>query len=155
MAAAHLVPIARFSLLIPAGQCKRCTQAVRGHAGMPSPLTAAGAMQIERYQHKYPYDWRTKQPTMLRATEQWFASVRFRMTARKLRGAAAFCGCVYLCDPGNRSAGHSQARCPLPDGPSVARGINGRSIAYAMSPVQKNVGGSHLCSMQYASSAAI
>jgi len=27
------------------------------------------------YEHKYPYDWRTKKPTIFRATEQWFASV--------------------------------------------------------------------------------
>ena len=27
------------------------------------------------YTHKYPYDWRTKKPTIFRATEQWFASV--------------------------------------------------------------------------------
>ncbi|KAK4797451.1 hypothetical protein SAY86_029777 [Trapa natans] len=36
----------------------------------------------EPYQHKYPYDWRTKQPTIFRATEQWFASVEgFRKAA--------------------------------------------------------------------------
>uniref|UniRef100_A0A1D1YWT0 isoleucine--tRNA ligase n=1 Tax=Anthurium amnicola TaxID=1678845 RepID=A0A1D1YWT0_9ARAE len=29
----------------------------------------------EPYKHKYPYDWRTKKPTIFRATEQWFASV--------------------------------------------------------------------------------
>uniref|UniRef100_A0A7S3EEK2 isoleucine--tRNA ligase n=3 Tax=Rhodosorus marinus TaxID=101924 RepID=A0A7S3EEK2_9RHOD len=29
----------------------------------------------EKYNHKYPYDWRTKKPTIFRATEQWFASV--------------------------------------------------------------------------------
>lgn len=29
----------------------------------------------ENYNHKYPYDWRTKKPTIFRATEQWFASV--------------------------------------------------------------------------------
>ncbi|KAH7430813.1 hypothetical protein KP509_08G016200 [Ceratopteris richardii] len=29
----------------------------------------------EAYVHKYPYDWRTKKPTIFRATEQWFASV--------------------------------------------------------------------------------
>ncbi|WP_448380774.1 isoleucine--tRNA ligase [Gloeomargarita sp.] len=29
----------------------------------------------EPYQHKYPYDWRTKKPTIFRATAQWFASV--------------------------------------------------------------------------------
>jgi isoleucyl-tRNA synthetase len=30
----------------------------------------------EAYQHKYPYDWRTKKPTIYRATAQWFASVQ-------------------------------------------------------------------------------
>ena len=29
----------------------------------------------QRYEHRYPYDWRTKKPTIFRATEQWFASV--------------------------------------------------------------------------------
>ncbi|KAI9925808.1 isoleucine-tRNA ligase [Aspergillus wentii] len=28
-----------------------------------------------RYQHKYPYDWRSKLPIIIRATEQWFADV--------------------------------------------------------------------------------
>ena len=27
------------------------------------------------YRHKYPYDWRSKQPIIIRATEQWFADV--------------------------------------------------------------------------------
>ena len=27
------------------------------------------------HEHRYPYDWRTKKPTIFRATEQWFASV--------------------------------------------------------------------------------
>lgn len=36
----------------------------------------------EPYEHKYPYDWRTKKPTIFRATEQWFASVEgFRQAA--------------------------------------------------------------------------
>ncbi|KAI1137261.1 isoleucyl-tRNA synthetase [Hypoxylon sp. FL0543] len=30
---------------------------------------------LERHQHKYPYDWRTKKPVVIRATEQWFADV--------------------------------------------------------------------------------
>jgi isoleucyl-tRNA synthetase len=39
-------------------------------------LDEAGALLKEDpYQHKYPYDWRTKKPTIFRATEQWFASV--------------------------------------------------------------------------------
>ncbi len=39
-------------------------------------------MLIEVYKHRYPYDWRTKKPTIFRATEQWFASVDgFRSSA--------------------------------------------------------------------------
>jgi isoleucyl-tRNA synthetase len=39
-------------------------------------LKQAGALLAERrYAHRYPYDWRTKKPTIFRATEQWFASV--------------------------------------------------------------------------------
>ncbi|TGO23953.1 hypothetical protein BPAE_0116g00140 [Botrytis paeoniae] len=30
---------------------------------------------ISKYKHKYPYDWRTKLPVIVRATEQWFADV--------------------------------------------------------------------------------
>jgi isoleucyl-tRNA synthetase len=37
--------------------------------------TAGSLLHQEAYSHKYPYDWRTKQPTIFRATEQWFASV--------------------------------------------------------------------------------
>jgi len=41
-------------------------------------------LKEEPYQHKYPYDWRTKKPTIFRATEQWFASVEgFRDAALK------------------------------------------------------------------------
>ena len=28
-----------------------------------------------KFKHKYPYDWRSKQPIVIRATEQWFANV--------------------------------------------------------------------------------
>jgi isoleucyl-tRNA synthetase len=39
-------------------------------------LREAGALLAEHpYAHRYPYDWRTKKPTIFRATEQWFASV--------------------------------------------------------------------------------
>jgi len=46
-------------------------------------LKQTGALIKEKpYEHKYPYDWRTKKPTIFRATEQWFASVKgFRETA--------------------------------------------------------------------------
>jgi isoleucyl-tRNA synthetase len=41
-------------------------------------------LKEEPYLHKYPYDWRTKKPTIFRATEQWFASVEgFRDEALK------------------------------------------------------------------------
>lgn len=26
--------------------------------------------------HKYPYDWRTKKPVIMRATEQWFIDLK-------------------------------------------------------------------------------
>ena len=33
-------------------------------------------LKQEPYQHRYPYDWRTKKPIIFRATDQWFASVQ-------------------------------------------------------------------------------
>jgi len=33
-------------------------------------------LKEEAYTHKYPYDWRTKKPTIFRATKQWFASIK-------------------------------------------------------------------------------
>jgi isoleucyl-tRNA synthetase len=46
-------------------------------------LEATGLLlKQEPYAHRYPYDWRTKKPTIFRATEQWFASVEgFRSAA--------------------------------------------------------------------------
>ena len=39
-------------------------------------LSEVGALLMEeKYQHKYPYDWRTKKPTIFRATSQWFCSI--------------------------------------------------------------------------------
>ncbi|CAG8959133.1 hypothetical protein HYFRA_00012996 [Hymenoscyphus fraxineus] len=32
-------------------------------------------LATHKYKHKYPYDWRTRLPTIIRATEQWFADV--------------------------------------------------------------------------------
>ena len=53
------------------------------NAAIIAALQAAGALLAEqRYAHRYPYDWRTKKPTIFRATEQWFASVEgFRAQA--------------------------------------------------------------------------
>jgi isoleucyl-tRNA synthetase len=47
-----------------------------GNEAVIAALESAGALlKEESYTHKYPYDWRTKKPVILRATEQWFASV--------------------------------------------------------------------------------
>ncbi len=50
-----------------------------------STLKKLGYLLKEKpYIHKYPYDWRTKKPTIFRATQQWFASVEgFRDDALK------------------------------------------------------------------------
>lgn len=31
---------------------------------------------VHQFSHRYPYDWRTKLPVIVRATEQWFANVK-------------------------------------------------------------------------------
>jgi isoleucyl-tRNA synthetase len=56
-----------------------------GNQAVIDALQEAGSLlKAEPYQHKYPYDWRTKKPTIFRATEQWFASVEgFREAALK------------------------------------------------------------------------
>ena len=42
-----------------------------GNDAIIEALTEAGALlKLERYPHKYPYDWRTKKPTIFRATDQ-------------------------------------------------------------------------------------
>jgi isoleucyl-tRNA synthetase len=47
-----------------------------GNQAMIDALAETGSLlKVEDYGHKYPYDWRTKKPTIFRATDQWFASV--------------------------------------------------------------------------------
>ena len=46
------------------------------NAAIITALRDAGVLLAQQsYAHRYPYDWRTKKPTIFRATEQWFASV--------------------------------------------------------------------------------
>lgn len=42
--------------------------------GLKKVLTLINAdiVHKEDYVHSYPYDWRTKQPIILRASKQWF-----------------------------------------------------------------------------------
>ncbi|MEA5575624.1 isoleucine--tRNA ligase [Anabaena sp. UHCC 0451] len=56
-----------------------------GNQAIIDALNEVGSLlKEEAYPHKYPYDWRTKKPTIFRATEQWFASVAgFREDALK------------------------------------------------------------------------
>jgi isoleucyl-tRNA synthetase len=56
-----------------------------GNQAVIDALQKEGALlKAEDYGHKYPYDWRTKKPTIFRATDQWFASVEgFRDSAIK------------------------------------------------------------------------
>lgn len=47
-----------------------------GTAKVLEMLQEKGSLiQEQGYVHKYPYDWRTKKPVILRATSQWFANV--------------------------------------------------------------------------------
>ncbi|KAF9402080.1 hypothetical protein BGX21_011323 [Mortierella sp. AD011] len=47
-----------------------------GTAKVLEILAEKGSLiQEQAYLHKYPYDWRTKKPVILRATSQWFANV--------------------------------------------------------------------------------
>jgi len=47
-----------------------------GNQAVIDALLGSGSLlKAEDYGHKYPYDWRTKKPTIFRATDQWFASV--------------------------------------------------------------------------------
>jgi len=56
-----------------------------GNIAVVEALEKVGALiKAEDYGHKYPYDWRTKKPTIFRSTAQWFASVEgFREDALK------------------------------------------------------------------------
>lgn len=56
-----------------------------GNVAVIDALRDVGALiLVQDYGHKYPYDWRTKKPTIFRATDQWFASVEgFRDEALK------------------------------------------------------------------------
>lgn len=46
----------------------------KGNA-MVLELLDQNVLHSHKYQHKYPYDWRTKKPIIVRATAQWFADV--------------------------------------------------------------------------------
>uniref|UniRef100_A0A453CC50 isoleucine--tRNA ligase n=1 Tax=Aegilops tauschii subsp. strangulata TaxID=200361 RepID=A0A453CC50_AEGTS len=59
-----------------AGQFSGLSVLGAGNAAVVKYLDEHVSLILEEpYKHKYPYDWRSKEPTIFRATEQWFASV--------------------------------------------------------------------------------
>ncbi|DBA01588.1 TPA: hypothetical protein N0F65_011344 [Lagenidium giganteum] len=47
-----------------------------GNKAVIEMLTKSGnLLRVSKYKHRYPYDWRTKKPVILRATAQWFAKL--------------------------------------------------------------------------------
>jgi isoleucyl-tRNA synthetase len=46
-----------------------------GGSGEVLKILGDKVLAVHKYKHKYPYDWRTKLPVIVRATEQWFADV--------------------------------------------------------------------------------
>ncbi|HEY9635480.1 MAG TPA: isoleucine--tRNA ligase [Coleofasciculaceae cyanobacterium] len=66
----------RGNLTAEAGQFAGLNVLKDANEAIIQALNEAGSLlKEEAYNHKYPYDWRTKKPTIFRATEQWFASV--------------------------------------------------------------------------------
>ncbi|POM58238.1 Isoleucine-tRNA ligase [Phytophthora palmivora] len=55
-------------------------------------------LSIGEYHHRYPYDWRTKKPVILRATAQWFA----RLDALHERGKRVLENSVQMVPPSAR-----------------------------------------------------
>ena len=54
-------------------------------------LLGSHLLKTHKIRHKYPYDWRTKQPVIVRATAQWFADVgRIKDPALKALEAVRF-----------------------------------------------------------------
>ncbi|CAI7808044.1 unnamed protein product, partial [Closterium sp. NIES-54] len=66
----------RFTAEAKGGEFEGLSVLGEGNAAVMAALNGNGALLLEEaYEHKYPYDWRSKQPTIFRATDQWFASV--------------------------------------------------------------------------------
>lgn len=58
-------------------------------------MVAENVVHSETYVHSYPYDWRTKQPVILRASRQWFVNT----DAIKAKAIVIlFLLCFVLCD---------------------------------------------------------
>jgi isoleucyl-tRNA synthetase len=85
-----------------------------GNSAVVEALSDAGVLlKAEQYAHKYPYDWRTKKPTIFRATSQWFASVEgFRWGGQECKWGSGI-------DRGGQNGGtiHAARPCTVPETP--------------------------------------
>lgn len=79
-----------------------------GNTAVIAALGEAGALLLEeKYAHKYPYDWRTKKPTIFRATSQVGA-------CRTVAGCGAVLwqwDCCWLCAAMQLLLSHSHVHC--------------------------------------------
>ena len=68
--------------------------------GFEKVLELAGdnVVKEEVYAHKYPYDWRTRKPVIVRATQQWFADV----SEIKLQAIASLKDVEFVPETGRR-----------------------------------------------------
>ncbi|KAI9905816.1 hypothetical protein PsorP6_013516 [Peronosclerospora sorghi] len=55
------------------GECPAVLCPVKNVAVIDLLKYSGNFLSISDYRHRYPYDWRTKKPVILRATAQWFA----------------------------------------------------------------------------------
>lgn len=66
----------KFTLEAASGKLAGLSVLGDGNTAVIDLLNGSSVLLLEEaYAHKYPYDWRTKKPTIFRATEQWFISV--------------------------------------------------------------------------------
>lgn len=71
-----------------------------GNNSILASLREAGALVYETpYTHRYPYDWRSKMPVIIRATDQWFASA----TSLKERAKHAVVNEVTMHPPSSKN----------------------------------------------------
>ena len=55
-------------------------------------LLKENILHQEEFVHSYPYDWRTKKPVILRASQQWF------INTEKIKENALVCTCKHTCN---------------------------------------------------------
>jgi len=58
----------------------------QGTAAVIEDLTSHGLLLLEeQHSHRYPYDWRAKEPVIIRTTPQWFAELPSDVRERSLQ----------------------------------------------------------------------